>query len=543
MAVTITDRRATINNAQNTTGWTGAGFGTTTSDVAENTAVAAAFNIATGQVYYTDGTGTDLSNSLVYIWIFNNALQNSWTTGATALLLGDGTDQIAFHIVGGDRFAFRHLEGPVNWNSCVLDGSQASAKNTAGETTVVAGSFAALTLTAITQYGGHFITQSKALGGGYNCAVDIIRVGNNGIRITGGGSGTEGKFSEIAAGDRSTATGAGHGVLRELQPIAFGCQAPLTFGDSTSGGNSYFEDSGISLIYEAWDIGNSKYYLAIEGDATSTNSFSLSNSTISSAGPFITGTFNGGNINTLNFDAVVFSQWGNSLTFSNNADATGHTITGCSFDGCGQIDPGDVTFSGNIISNTTANTTGALLLDADGASNWSNIEIIAGVDATSHGIYIPPAADGTYDFTGIVGTNYDTTNGGPKALIYNNSGGIVVINADSASSGLTYLNGTSATTTINNSVTVTVTVKDATTLANIQNARVYLTIDAGATVLFNELTNVSGVVTTSYNYTLDKAIAGVVRKGSASPLYKEGTLAGTITGSGLNITVLLVGDE
>ena len=123
MAVTITDRRTTIDNAQTTTGWTGAGFGTTTTDVAENTAVAAAFNM--------------------YVWLINNALQNSWTTGATALLIGDGTDQIAFHIAGGDRFAFRHLEGPVNWNSCVLDGGQASAKNSAGETTAVAGSFAA----------------------------------------------------------------------------------------------------------------------------------------------------------------------------------------------------------------------------------------------------------------------------------------------------------------------------------------------------------------------------------------------------------------
>ena len=175
--------------------------------------------------------------------------------------------------------------------------------------------------------------------------------------------------------------------------------------------------------------------------------------------------------------------------------------------------------------------------------NWSDITVTAGDGTTEHGIYIPPGSDGTYNFYGIVASGYDTTNGGDYAFIYNNSGGAVVINADINCEGLSYINGTSATTTINNSVTLTLTVKDAASLGVIEGARVYMTTDSGATVLFNELSNASGIVTTSYNYTSSKAVAGTVRKGTTSPLYKEGTIAGTITSTGLDITVLLVKDE
>ena len=473
MAVTYTDRRTILNEGDAITGWTGAA-GTTTTDFVESpAAVQQALNIATGNMFFTT-TAIDLSDTLVYVWLFNNALQGSWTTGATSLFLGDGTDQVAFHIAGGDRFAFRHLEGPVNWNSCVLDGSQAATKNTAGDTTIVAGSFAGLGLNAITQVGGRFITLSKALGGGYNVAVDIIRYGNLGIRITGGGVGTEGRWAEIATADRSTANQAGHGVVRELQPIAFGVQAPITFGDTGAATNSYFFDEGLSVVFENWDIGNDKYFFNVEGNSGATNSFELRNCTIASAGPFVSVDCSGGFINTLTFESCVFSALGNGLLFSNNADATGHTVRGCLFNSCGQIDPGDVTFEGNTVQNSTAGATGAVLLDADGTSNWSGLSFVGGT-GDGHGIYITAA--GTYSFTNISFSLFGA-NGTTDAAVYNNSGGLVTINIVGTGDTPTVRNGASASTVVSNTVAISVIIQD-TLGSEISGVRVLIEADSG----------------------------------------------------------------
>ena len=88
---------------------------------------------------------------------------------------------------------------------------------------------------------------------------------------------------------------------------------------------------------------------------------------------------------------------------------------------------------------------------------------------------------------------------------------------------------------------MTVTVQDSSGSA-IQDARVYIK-DSGGTQLINALTNSSGVVTTTYNYTGDEVISGVARRGTSSPLYKTGQIAGTITSSGFSATLILVSDE
>lgn len=450
MAVTVTDRRTLLDNANTLTGWTGGGFGLTTTDFAESTgAVANAFNIADGPIFFTTGA-INLSNTLVYVYSFNNAIQGSWTTAPNALFLGDGTDQIAFEMAGQDRRVFSHSVGPTNWQCLVLDGSQAATMNTAGETTVVAGSFAGLGLTAITQVGAYFVTLSKALGGGYNCAVDIIRYGNDGIRITGGGSGTEGDFLEIAIEDRSTAADKAHGILRELTTNVYGVQGPLTFGNSGAATESRFIDSGVVVSFEDRNVSDDKYYFNVEGNSGATNVFQLSNSTIATGGPFVSINFASGNINTLTLNAVTFESLGNAITFSNSADASGHNVTNCTFTSCGQVDPGDVGFSGNTLASSTASATGALLLDGDGTSQWSDLHFISG--GTGHAIYI--TTPGIYSFIDFTYAGYGAT-GTTNAAVYNNSGGAVTINV-SGGDNPTYHNGASATTTVVNSVDYTV---------------------------------------------------------------------------------------
>jgi len=552
MAVTVTDRRLVIDQADTTTGWTGATFGTVTTDIAESgAAVAAALNIATGQIYFT-ATGINLSNTLIYIYSWNSAIQLGWSTGAHALLLGDTTNQIAFHMAGQDRRAFSHSDGPVNWQSFVLDGSMASTMNTAGQTTVIAGSWAnfytSLTGGAnITQYGSHFITQSKAIGGGYNVAVDIIRYGNDGIRVTAGGSGTEGNFLEIVTEDRSTSDQKAHGLIRELTTGAYGIQGPITFGNSGTATTSYFADTGIVLVYENRNIANDKYYFNVEGNSGATNYFSLIGSTISTAGPYVTCNFASGNIDTLILQNVTFTQLGNSITFSNNADATGHNITGCTFDACGQIDPGDVTFDGNSILNSASATTGAVLLDADGTSNWANLAFTSG--GTGHAIYITAA--GTYDFSNITFSGYSTTNpgtnstpssGSTDACIYNNSGGAVTINVAGGDTP-TVRNGASATTVVNSNVSLSITVQDEG--ANpIDGAQVsaYKTSD-DSTIVSPTTTNASGIVTGTAPASTGAIYIRVRQSNTAdSTRYYPTSTVGTIGTGNFAVTITMIED-
>jgi hypothetical protein len=503
MAVVVTDLRTTRNEADATTDWTGAS-GTSTTVFAEATAaVIQTLNIATGQVYHT-GAAINLSNTLVYVWSNNFALQGDWDAAQppNALHLGDGTNRISFKMAGQNRKVFAHLDAgtgiPVDWDCLVLDGSQAAAMNTAGLTTVRAGSFGALNLGAITQIGSDFTTLSKGLGGGINVAVDIIRFGNDGLQITGGTTGSRGTFAEVVAEDRSRANLKAHGIIRELGSGLYSAQGPLNFGASASALDSWFEDTGRVLLFENRNISNDKYYIRVRGNSGSTNHFVLRNSTIATAGPFVRCDFNGGNINTLTLTGNTFASLGNAITFSSAADASGHTVTGNVFNACGRIDPGLVTFENNTISNST-DAGGAMLVDADGTANISGISFVSG--GSGHAILI--TAPGTYDFVGIRFSGYganDTTD----AAVYNDSGGAVTINVAGGGDNPTVRNGTGASTTVNANIQVTLTGLKANTevrvylddggdngdeIAGIENSGTSFSFSVSATTVINIMIN------------------------------------------------------
>ena len=109
--------------------------------------------------------------------------------------------------------------------------------------------------------------------------------------------------------------------------------------------------------------------------------------------------------------------------------------------------------------------------------------------------------------------------------------------------------GTTDATTINNTVTVKVTVKDADDTSPIEGARVYLKAAAGGplsegTVILNGLSSASGIVQdTGFNYTSDQPVTGWVRRGTTTPLYKTAPVSGTIYTTGLDSIVFMVPDE
>lgn len=553
MAVTVTDTRTTLTEADSATGWTIGGGGTYGTTVyAEATgSIISTLNIATGQIYFTT-TGRDVSDMLVYIWADNYALKDVWDAAnpPTALHLGDGTDRISFDMSGSNRKCFAHLDAgtgiTVDWECLVLDGSQASAMDTAGNTTVRAGSFAGLNLSAITQFGVDFTTLSKGLGGGTNVAVDAIRIGNDGLIVTGGTTGDRGTFLEIINEDKSTTTAKALGIIREYTTGLYGLQGPLTFGSTTTA-TSWFEDSNVVLVYENRNISDDKYYFNVVSNATGGANFILTNSTITTAGPFVSCDFSDADIDTLTITGCTFRGLGNTILFGNDTAAASHTITGNTFDGCGQIDPGDVDFSFNTISSTTASTTGAVLLDADGTSAWSNLSFNSG--GTGHAIYITAA--GTYDFTNLtfsgystasLGSNLTSSSGSTDAMIYNNSGGAVTINI-AGGDNISVRNGASATTTVNNNVAYNITVQDENATA-IVGAQVAMFKTSNDSVLHaSSATNGSGQVTGTVPGSTGAVYIRVRQSNTAdSTRYYPTSTVGNIGSTDFSVTITMIED-
>jgi hypothetical protein len=126
---------------------------------------------------------------------------------------------------------------------------------------------------------------------------------------------------------------------------------------------------------------------------------------------------------------------------------------------------------------------------------------------------------------------------------YMGTGTLTIVNTNgaNASIGSTPNGGTIVFVT---EVNVTITCKDATTGALIENARVYV-LDSAENVILNGLTNASGVLSGTYNYVTNDVLSSKsrVRKGSTSTYYKTVPIAGTITSNGLSLTILMIPDE
>ena len=481
MPIVIIDNRTTIDEADSLTNWTGPSDVET--EFAEGTgSVAGAINIASDEYFYTTASPIDMhavtGSTLFYVYTTNTAIQATWESHYHTLLIGDGTNQVGFDMAGSDRQVFSHSDGPVIWQSFVLDTAMASGMDTAGHTTEYAGTFAALDFINLEDFGVGFITLSKALGGGFNCLVDILRYGNDGITVTSGTVANPGTFLDVAVEDRDTADGKGFGIIRELGTGLYGVQGPLNLGSGLGSIDCRFEDSGFVISFENRDIDDDKYYMAVRGNTTSGTHVFLDNATVTTAGPKVELDFSSDDIDDLEFDNIVFTGLGNAATFGNDTAAQNHRITSCSFIGQGQVDPGKTRFLDNVISNGT-NITGDMLLDDDGSSNLSGITFNSD-GLNGHAIYIP--VTGTFGLRGLTYSGYGST-GTTGAVVWNNSSGLVTLNITAGESP-TYLNGLQASTVINNNISITLT-----NLVSPTEVRVY---DDGTTTELHGEENVTG---------------------------------------------------
>lgn len=300
-------------------------------------------------------------------------------------------------------------------------------------------------------------------------------------------------------------------------------------------------------------------------------------------------------------------------------------ITACNLQDCTINEPP--------ATNDSVTTNGSTLLErcfinvttVTAGNRWlsvANPEIFeyctfTGSGSTGHAIRI--TTPGTYDLIGNVFTGFgaDTTN---FAAIYNDSGGLVTLNITDGGTAPTYRNGAGASTVIvAGAVDITINVKDATTAANIQNARVFVETSDGAGpfpyqesvtitrvsttasvshtghglstgdkvvirganqqeyngihtitvtgtngydftvagspttpatgtiissfIIIEGLTDASGNITTNRVYSTNQNIKGTVRKASAPPYYKPGSVIGAVNSTtGFSTTIQLIPD-
>lgn len=546
MAVTVTDNRTT-QYQDGLTGITGASTEVTNFFAEETSCAGNAYNIATGQIYYGSSLDTTATgNELLYVWSAIVATQNGYkeatpADSSHASYIGDGTNNFIAYQAGNDRDAFKHAENQVGFQCFLVDMDYLTTMNTNGDIAFLDGSLASLNEASITRIGAHYTTLSKALGGGQNCYVDIIRSGgrDDGLQITGGTTGDRGTFVEICVEDRSTANGKAHGIIREYTGGAYGVQGTLRIGDNATG-TSYFEDSGFSVTFEDRYVADDKYALYFDGNGTGTVVVRLSNGTIASARPAVLLDFSSAGINDLLLDGVTFINTINPLTLPSDTNGTTlvHEVRNCVFNNVGQITPATVVFEDNTIRNSADSANGALLLNStSNDANYARISFVSG--GTGHAIVIESI--GTYDLDNFTYSGYGADNT-TDAVIYNNSGGAVTINVNGGDTP-TVRNGSGASTTVNASVGVTITVQEQDG-TKIQNAKVFLElVSNGTDVIPYGITNASGQVTTTFGGTTPADVTGFVAKGTSSPVYKRANINDTITSSGLNATITLVSDE
>ncbi len=457
MAITITDHRTIVSEADATTGWTSGAaitlFTTDPTPVESTGCLGIPVSTATQDIYFTQ-TSTNFTDVTVYVWSRPFGTMDTVANGGVGIMLGDGTNRISFHVAGSNQARFRHQTGPVEWQCLVMD-----TVNPPTGTTVRAGSLANLNEAAITQVGATYKTLAKALGGVSNCFTDIIRYGdpslNNGcyVTITGGTSVDPGTWQNISETDELIGNQQAYGVVRELATKSYGIQTPIRFGNSTGTASSWFEDTNATVVFESLGLSTTRYKIVIVDNGTGTTTFILGNKV--GTGETATGD-NGCSI-------IVPSGVGCEFDAQTDTDVTDVFLYGSTFSGfsngfkmrtsqefIGSTLTASGTFSpkGALVYNSTVSlSTAVSAMKIDAVSEMDNIANCL-FQSNDRAIEISVAGTYTFDNIKFIGNTFD---------IRNTSTGLVTITAINGSDPSTFTNTNGGTTVINISRTFAIT--------------------------------------------------------------------------------------
>ena len=551
-----TDLRTEINDCEDntvtfTTSGSGLGDDALAGQFYEGTqAVKAQHSNNDDELYTTSDSGgtalnINMSDVTAYV-LLKDSLPQTFANRGVQILLGDGTDRIGYSVGGSDAQGIPL--GPF-FNVYKLDVSEIVA--TPGTNfAVYAGSEANLAQTTITQFGIGTFHNAKAQGNVANLALDRMTYHANGsyaLRINGGTVGTPETMSDVQGDDVTN----GWGLVANPLGALYYFFGPTEWGEPAANADVYFTASDEQWFFIGDNaggraVGATHFPFRLAGNATDTISFVLNNVVIVNTGTRAEFDFSDANVDIMQLNAVTFTDLGASTMpvqvasdkFCNNSI----------FNNCDQVYLSTLDCDG-LVFNGSNNALGAILWDA--SSNEENQDNLTfNSDGTGHAIEISlnTASLTTFNIDGYEVSGYETTSNGSTGntvfLVDNAADGDVTINVSNGTGTFSYERaaGYTGTVTVNQTVTVTITVQD--TDGNpIEGAKVFLEESGGTDIISFDITNASGIVTTSYAGSTPQSVVGYVAKGTISPVYKRVNINDTIGASGLSATITMVSDE
>ena len=435
-----TDNRITLNDCSAVTGWAGddsVTVITTTGDFYQGSSALSTQLSNSDEHMYTTSIGGTRNFTSVQVWnLIKDNLIETLANGGSQMVLHDGTNRIGYDVGGNDSPG---LQLPTFYNSYRLDTS-----NLPAAFATYAGSEASLNQAAITGVGYGTIHLAKAVGSIDNVRMDrfsFIANGSPALTINGGTSGTPETLTDVAGDDVTN----GWGLVANLIASRFDIFCSTEWGDGGTA-DSYFEQENAQLFFIGTGLGVGNFDMSLVGNATGTNSFVLNNCVCVNVDTRANWDFNVANFNTVSLTGVSWTGFG---TFE--LLATGGTYTGQTWDDCGRITLNGASISDCTISNSAATTSALLVVSVAEMTGVTNASFVD--NTNGHSIEI--TATGTYTFSSISFSGGGSA-GTTTADVYNNSGGAVTINVSGGSTP-TIRNGTGASTTVNNTVNVTLT--------------------------------------------------------------------------------------
>jgi hypothetical protein len=424
--------------------------------------------------YYDNGSAPSTAvGKTLRGWILSNNIPYMGTMAADPykLIAYDGTITEKKDLFGSDTY-------PGGWFNFIWDMDE----------------FTTLTLANVQRWGveaGHAVSAKNVI----NTWMDVLRY-LDGYSMTGGTSGDEVMLSDIAIYDKGTTTLRGYNVLAEFQGVFF-CTGAMQFG--TGATTHYFLMDGEILVFVEANVAAGLYSLSGVGTGTDVV---IKNSVIRSTGATDATRF------VFDWSDTDLGSCEITDNFIVRASActfqSGQTITGNTFDDCGQIDAGGADLTGSVVQNYEGTTdTGALSWTpaTDPNGELDNMSFTKGTAAT-HAIEFGILSPLTMTLTGIDFSGYNAADAQTdSALLIRRTTGTVNI-------ALVGCTGTIKYKSLG--ATVILTASKSATFTPIEDGSAFtITKNSDNSILEDVASTTGGEVVYSYDGSLDGTLATV----------------------------------
>lgn len=483
-------------------------------------------DIETHNCIFTPSSSINLTNQVVWLWMrfLTESFLGTWASGGVKCRLSDGTNWSEWYLGGAGRWG-------SSWNRVPFyTGSTPDA---------ISGTLNLAAVTVITYYFTGTVKSKLP----ENVFIDFLQYGaiGSGIKITGGGLGTEEDLDDVVGDDVTVAAG----MIEKVDGVFF-MNGPWNFGD-TATNNIYFKDLNEIIVtkdhYRTFTTGNrgtaeslvssDHYQLNVQNYAAGTGNFQLGEA---QGGRGVSGcTFKTGGNRKLQFDfndtdidllKLYACTFIDCSIFAFPTALSGSEVSDCVWNGCGEINVNTFKFR---YCNFVNATTNGIQVD----STSFDVEDCNFINPTTAGIELTVA--GPYDFTDLV---FVGTSGSGPYDVNNTYGSAITVNNEGTSNGQYY---TGSTVTFQGSVTVEIKVIDE-NLDPIENAQTSVWKLSDNAQIMNEDTLITGIASETYTGATPVDVVIKVRKSDDldDPRYFPYSGIDVIaSGTGLKKTIML----